>query len=179
MKLNAVAEVSKSFTARREKGDDDADSNVSCSLKFAELAVERDEIDELVGLPQGLAGRFYDELGAPLAPLTLSSKKRALDVSGRVRFDTNNLTLGSDCELTDIAVTLKELGGLLEGTLTWAARGDEVEDVTELLGRACHLELTVVGPAQGDLLADEVAKAVTKATRGPRRRGNGHPRAGH
>ena len=122
MKLNATADIAKSFTARREKAEEDADSNVSCSLKFSELAVAREEIDELIGLPEGLAARLYDDLGAPLAPLTLSNKKRALEVTGRVSFNASKLTLASSCELTDVAVTLKELGGLLEGTLTWSAR---------------------------------------------------------
>lgn len=183
MKLNATAEIAKSFTAKRTKDDEESDSNVSCSLKFSELPVERTEIDELVGLPLGLAARFYDELGAPLASLTLSAKKRTLEASGGVSFNTSRLGLGSDCELTDIAVTLKELGGLLEGTLTWSARGDEVEDVAELLGRTCHLELTVAQPKQGDLLkvaesgstlARKVGSSVNR-----KRAQNGAPRSGH
>lgn len=178
MKLNATAEVAKSFTAKRVKDEDDADSAVACALKFSELLVERAEIDELVGLPLGLTERLFDELGAPLAPLTLSSKKRALEVSGRVSFNTSRLTLGSDCELTDIAVTLKELGGLLEATLTWSARGDEVEDVAELLGRTCHLELTVAPPKQADLV--DQARAPARAApegAGRKRRTNGRPAA--
>lgn len=182
MKLNATAEVAKSFTAKRVKDEDDADSAVACALKFSELPVERGEIDELVGLPLGLplglTERLFDELGAPLAPLTLSSKKRALEASGRVSFNASRLTLGSDCELTDIAVTLKELGGLLEGTLTWSARGDEVEDVAELLGRTCHVELTIAPPKQADLF--DQARAPARGTpegAGRERRPNGRPAA--
>ena len=179
MILNATAELAKSFTARREKGEDEADSNVTCSLKFSELPVARGEIDELVGLPLGLTERLFDELGAPLAPLTLSSKKRALEASGRVSFNASKLTLGSDCELTDIAVTLKELGGLLEATLTWSALGDETEEVAELLGRCCHLELTVSPPKQGDLIDQARAPGRAATGAGRKRSGNGRPPAGH
>ena len=65
--------------------------------------------------------------------------------------------------------------------------------MAELLGRCCHLELTVLKPAQADLLkgfneADPIAREVKSKTREilasgkpakGKRRGNGRPAAGH
>lgn len=193
MKLNATAEITKNFNAKRGKEDKKGESIVMCSLKFSALMVTRDEGADLVGLKPEIMALFYDELGAPHAAFTVSTKKRILGLTGVVSFNTSRLTLGKDSQLADIEVTLKSLGALLEGTLQWSARGDEVEDVAELLGRTCLLELDVSGPVQKDLFKDakpdangegteEPAKPKRKSARRDTRargRGNGRPSASH
>lgn len=170
LNIETVCEVGKGLTVKREKSEDD--DIVRCHLKFSGCEVEREAIDQLLGLPVGLVQSFFDDLGAPLAKLELAAPGRELGATGRIigAKPREVLTLGADCELTDIEVALKELGGLLSGTLTWTARGDEVEDVTDLLGRTCKVHATIIEP-QGDLL--KPARAEKPAQR---RHGRGEKR---
>lgn len=176
LNIETVCEVGKGLTVKRQKDDGGDDDIVRCHLKFSALEVERDAIDQLVGLPTGLVQSFYDDLGAPLAKLELGAPNRELAATGRITGTKPRevLTLGADCQLTDIRITLKELGGLLAGTLAWTARGDEVEDVTELLGRACKVALVIVEPQQVDLL--KPSRAEKPAAR-PHGRGDKRPNA--
>lgn len=151
LSIETVCEIGKGLSVKREKSDEE--DIVRCHLKFSDCAVERDAIDQLLGLPIGIVNSFFDDLGAPLARMVLGAPKRELGATGRIvgTKPREVLTLGADCLLTDIEVVLKELGGLLSGTLTWTARGDEVEDVTDLLGRTCKVHATIIEP-QGDML---------------------------
>lgn len=155
LNIETVCEIGKGLSVKREKSDKGEDI-VRCHLKFSECAVKREAIDQLLGLPEGIVQSFFDDLGAPLAKMILGAPGRELHATGRILGvkPREVLTLGSDCQLTEIEVALKELGGLLSGTLTWSARGDEVEDVTDLLGRTCKVHATIIEP-QGDLLKQD------------------------
>jgi hypothetical protein len=157
LNIETVCEIGKGLSVKREKSDDE--DIVRCHLKFSDCAVERNAIDQLLGLPEGIVQSFFDDLGAPLAKMVLGAPGRELGATGRILGTKPRevLTLGADCELTDIEVALKDLGGLLSGTLTWTARGDEVEDVTDLLGRTCKVHATIIEP-QGDLLKPKTAE---------------------
>jgi hypothetical protein len=52
---------------------------------------------------------------------------------------------------------------MVEGTLTWSARGDEVEDVSDLLGKTCSASLEVTDGEQPDMFSP-TSKGAAAAT---------------
>ena len=154
--LRTVATVAKGFSVKREKADDDTE-HVVAHLKFSDAFVERDIIDELLRQPIGWAdGALFDEFGAPRGRWTISADRAEFGITGTIEGGTKRtdprLTLANGATLTDLSVELTKLGGLLSGAIAWEARGDEVEDVHELLGKTCAIEVVLTDGGQQDLL---------------------------
>lgn len=152
MKIESTAEIAKSLSVKREKGEEtDA---VIARLKFSGLIVDRETLDVLCGQPSGWsAGALFDELGAPLGHWTISLPALALAVSGSIRGakPTERLTL-SNAVIASVELTLDKLGALMSGTLAWQVAGDELEDVEPLLGRECGVSWVVSDSGQQDML---------------------------
>lgn len=157
--LDTVLELGKTFSAKSEK-DDDKHEIVRAHVKFTALAVDRDTCDELIGtVPLGWTSSvLFDGMGAPIARLTLSLDDRQLKVTGSIRGanDEGSLPL-MQAALTDIEITLVKLGAWVSGSLAWQAKGDEVEDVTDLLGKTCKAIWRITSEEQQDMLRSAVA----------------------
>lgn len=165
--LNTILELGKTFSAKSEKDDDKTDI-VRAHIKFTAMAVDRDSCDELIGtVPVGWTTSYlFDDMGVPVAPLTLSLDGLALRVSGVIAGANDQAKLALvQADLTDITITLVKLGALVSGALAWTAKGDEVEDVTDLLGKTCKVEVSVFGDEQQDLLRDAARRFVDNAKR--------------
>jgi hypothetical protein len=67
--------------------------------------------------------------------------------------------------LSEISAGLVTLGGAIEGKLVWATRGDEGEDVAEMLGKTCRIEWHVVDGEQADLFRTSGQAIAREATR--------------
>lgn len=127
IEINATCEVAKSFSVKREKRDDDTEA-VIAHLKIADVMLDREQIDEVVGLPIGWSqSALFDEQGAP------------------------SLTL-RDAEVSGITLDLTTLGALLSCGLAWEADGDVVDDIADLLGKLCAIEVVIEDGGQADLL---------------------------
>jgi hypothetical protein len=159
-RLETICQVAKSLKTGVAK--DGAVETVECELKFASLPVPRDVMDELLGLPIGWsAAALFDDQGAPLRLMSISVEGRALRVTGKISGPGGDPSLVLlQAELTEIACGLCNLGGVVEGKLTWPAKGDEVEDVMELLGKTCRVEWQV-----SDGKADDMFPASPSVTR--------------
>jgi hypothetical protein len=160
--LKSTATLAKSFSVKREKGDDDSEGVVA-HLKIADCLVDRDQLDELLGLPVGWStGALYDDFGAPLSRLTLSVARRELLFTGVLR-DGSELSAArlklKDAEISGITLELTKLGALLACQLSWVAAGDEVDDIADMLGAICALDAVVSDGGQKDLLKDGVQAA--------------------
>jgi hypothetical protein len=155
--INATATLAKTFSVKREKQADDSE-NVVAHLKIADVAIDRDQIDVLCGQPVGWStGALFDELGAPRARLSLSLVPRArLTLSGVIdggkKPHDPQLKL-KEADVDAIVIDLTNLGALLCCQLSWTADGDEVNDVADMLGKVCNINVTLQDGAQGDLLA--------------------------
>ena len=154
--LKSTCEVAKAFSVRREKQPDDAEIVVA-HLKIAECMIDRDQLDELCGQPVGWStGALYDELGAPLARVTLTLHRSDWTAAGVIRGGDKStdprLTL-KDAELSAVTLELAPLGALLACQLSWAAAGDEVDDIADMLGKIVTFDLVLSNGGQGDLLA--------------------------
>jgi len=156
--LKSTAEVAKSFAVKREKGVDDAEV-VFAHLRIAEVMVGRDELDELCGQPIGWsAGALFDEFGAPLAHVTLTLHRAEWSAAGGISggeksFDPK-LRL-KDAEVGSLTLELTKLGALLACQLSWVVAGDEVDDIADLLGKLCAVDLVLTDGGQGDMLKPE------------------------
>lgn len=164
IQINSILEISKSFSAKATK-DDAGVATTIAQIKFSGLPVDRDCIDELLGMPvDWCRGALFDEQGAPLKRFGVSVYGRSLRVSGTICGPRRTPSLPLlQAELTDAALTLVPLGGVLDGTLTWGARGDEVSDVSDLLGKTCAAVWEVTDSGQGDMF-DSTSKAAASAT---------------
>lgn len=162
LRLNTILELAKTFSAKSEKDDDKAEI-VRAHIKFSAMSVDRDSVDELIGsVPVGWTTHvLFDDMGVPIAPLTLSLDGIALRVTGTIAGANDQAKLPlMQADLTDITITLVKLGALVSGSLAWNAKGDEVEDVTDLLGKTCKITADVFGDSQGDLLRDSARQFV-------------------
>lgn len=158
IEINSFAKLAKSLSVKREKDADD-DTVVACHLKFSELFVERDVFDELCRQPIGWHQAFYDELGAPVADLAVALPGRAWSVTGKITAGPNRheqLKL-LQASLSKVSLELTKLGVLVGGSISWKARGDEVEDLTGLLGGLVAVEWRLSDGGQQDLLATNPA----------------------
>ena len=183
-KIETVLTLGKSMTTKITK--DDGGSRVAiCVAKFADLEVkDRDILDELIGMPLGWCqSRLYDELGAPLRRFGLQVFGRQHRVSGTIAGPKEGQVLSLlQAELTDCDLRLIPLGAMVSGTLTWSARGDEVEDVAEILGMLCVARWEVHEGGQDDMFAPTSKHAAESQRETQRvldelaaRRGNAQP----
>jgi hypothetical protein len=160
IEIKTFAKLAKSLAVKREKDADD-DTAVACHLKFSEMFVEREVFDELCRQPIGWHQAFYDELGAPVGALEVSLPGRAWSVTGKITAGPQRAEQLSllEAQLTGVSLELTKLGVLVSGAVSWKARGDEVEDLTELLGGLVSVEWRLTDGGQQDMLKDGVQAA--------------------
>ena len=174
--LDTICELAKTLSTKVEKSESSVEV-VNCSLKFSAVTIDRDTVDELLGMSIGWCrDHLFDEQGAPVRSFTLSVHGRALSVSGSIQGVKGEHVLSLlQAELSDVRLSLVNLGAVCEGKLTWAARGDEVEDVMLLLGKTCGVHWELRDAGQEDLFAGSQSAAAA-ATRGAIARiGRGQP----
>ena len=164
IKIDTICKVSKTFTAKADK-DESGMPTTTAKIKFSELQVDRDTIDELLGEPIGWCQQtLFDEQGAPRRRYGLTVYGREHRVSGTIGGVKAKQALSLlQADLTDVHLTLIPLGAMVEGTLSWCARGDEVEDLADLLGESCAAHWEITEGEQGDLFAP-TSKAAASAT---------------
>lgn len=156
IQINATCEVAKSFSVKREKIDDGTEI-VIAHLKIAEVMLDRDQIDEVVGLPIGWSSSaLFDDQGAPYRRFSIGVPRTDLCATGVIRGGRDDkgpsLTL-RHAELSAITLDLTTLGALLSCGLAWKAAGDEVDDIADLLGKLCGFRVSLTDGGQRDLLA--------------------------
>jgi len=164
IQLETVCTIAKTFTAKAEK-DESGAPTTTAKIKFADLKIDRDQIDELLGEPVGWCHTaLFDEQGAPRRRYGITVFGRTLRVSGTIAGMKPQGTLSLlQAELSDVHLALVPLGAIVEGTLTWCARGDEVEDCSDLLGKACVARWEITDAEAADLFAP-TSRAGAKAT---------------
>lgn len=160
--LKSTCQVAKTFSVKREKLPDESE-NVVAHLKIGEVLVSRDELDKICGQPVGWSSSaLFCELGAPLAHLTLTLHrvewKASGVISGGEKSTDPKLRL-KDAEVASLTLELTKLGALLACQLSWVAAGDEVDDIADMLGQLCTLDLVLSDGGQKDLLKDGVQAA--------------------
>ncbi len=164
IKINTILEVAKTFAAKATKDDAGVETTIA-QIKFKGLPIDQDSIDEMLGMPVGWCrGALFDEQGAPLKRFGVSVFGRMLRVSGCISGPKSRPTLALlQAELTDAYLTLVPLGAIVEGKLTWGARGDEVSDVDGLMGRTCSAAWEITDGGQEDMFS-ATSKAAAEAT---------------
>ena len=106
---------------------------------------------------------FYDESGAPLRRFFLGVRDREWRVSGGLNGPKPGEALVLlQADLEKVEITLIPNGALLDGTLTWAARGDEVEDVSSILGTEVRAVWEITEGGQADMF-DAQSPGATRA----------------
>jgi hypothetical protein len=159
IEIRSTAELGKSLSVKREKDGDDV--IVACHLKFADLFCDREQFDEICRQPIGWHGAFFDESGAPVHVLDIGLPLSSWSVTGRIKGGDSRpeeLRL-LQATLSGVTCRMTKLGALLSGALSWKARGDEVEDLTELLGRLVSVDWRITDGGQQDMLRDGVQAA--------------------
>lgn len=161
IEISSICTLGKSLSVKREKVGDDGE-RVIAHLKFAELFVQRDVIDDLCKRPIGWAAMsLFDDQGAPVALIELGLPASEWTAQGALVGPGGQPRLALvGAKLAGVVIALTPLGGLVSGSLSWEARGDEVEDVTDLLGKEVKIEIDLNDGGQRDLFAPmrELAK---------------------
>lgn len=165
IKLDTICEVSRTFSAKATKDESGAPTTVG-QVKFSDLRIDIDTVDGLLGEQPGWARKtLYDEQGAPRKRYGITVYGRLLRVSGGISGPKANPTLALlQAELTEAYLTLIPLGALLEGKLSWSARGDEVEDVSDLLGKTCSAKWEITDGDQADMFQPTSTAAAAATT---------------
>ena len=141
IKLDTVCELAATFAAKAKKDKEGTPATIG-KITFTDLQIDRDVIAYLVGMPLDWVMRsFYDDLGAPTRRFFLGVRDREWRVSGGLNGPKPGQALVLlQADLEKVELDLIPNGALMCGQLTWAARGDEVEDLSAILGttvRAC------------------------------------------
>lgn len=157
MKLTTIVTIGKSLSIKCEKSE--AGESTVAHLKFGEMFIQREQINEIAGQRPGWAETsFFDEQGAPLGHWCLSLSGTALFVTGKIRGKNAAQSLCLvDSNMSGIKIALIPLGAMLYGNLSWQISGDEVGDIEPLLGRECSAELTLSDGGQKDMLKEGAA----------------------
>lgn len=152
IELKTTGTFGRSLVTKREK-DSNEQERVICHAKMTELFIAREQIDELCRQPLGWHQALFDEAGAPVARLELGLPGREWEVTGTIKGTGEHpATLNlMQAELTGVVIGLTTLGAVVSGSLAWTARGDEVEDVTDLLGQIASIDWRVTDGEQKDL----------------------------
>lgn len=155
IRINATAQLPKTFRVAREKLDDHTEQ-VIAHLRVSDIMIDRDQLDEIIGLPVGWAtGALFDDLGAPVARLTLGLTRRELLLTGVIKGgekSTDPKLKLKDATVDGITLELTKLGALLACQLSWTAEGDEVDDIADMLGALCAVDAVLSTSGQQDLL---------------------------
>lgn len=148
IKINSTCRLAKTFSVKREKQEDDTE-RVIAHLKIGETFIDRDQIDELLRQPIGWStGALFDDLGAPRARLTLSlGGAHPLTFVGVIRGE--DVAKGPRLQLKEAAID----GVALSCQLSWQAAGDEIDDISDMLGLTCAIVGVIEDGGQKDLLA--------------------------
>lgn len=155
--LNSTCRLAKAFSVKREKQEDDTE-RVIAHLKIGETFIDRDQVDELLRQPIGWSSEaLFDEFGAPRARLTLSlGGAHPLTFVGVIRGEDvakgPKLVL-KEAAIDGVALELTKLGAMLSCQLSWQAAGDEIDDISDMLGLTCAIVGTIEDGGQKDLLA--------------------------
>lgn len=155
--IQSIATLAKSFQVKREKSADDSEI-VRAHLKISDCLVDRDQLDEFCAQPVGWStSALFDEFGAPRAHVTLTLHRcewaAAGVIKGGEKSSSPKLTL-TDAEIDSVTLELTKLGALLACQFSWVAAGDEVDDIADMLGTLCSVDLVVSDGGQRDLLRD-------------------------
>ena len=140
----------KSITAKRKKING-TDQTV-CSLKV-QMAVNRREFEQLAGFPDRYCDHFYTEEGMPVANISLLLTKRELDVNGTITAAGDD-DKPRDClpvkmaTASDMRFVPEPNTAVFICKLSWIAAGDEVEEVKDLLGCFCNIDLKFTTPPE-------------------------------
>lgn len=163
IKLDTICDLAKTLTTKATKDESGTPTTV-CQVKFSDLKVDIDTVDELLGEAVGWSrAALYDQQGAPRKRYGLTVYGRNLRVSGGISGPKNQTLALLQAELSDTHLTLIPLGAMVEGKLTWSARGDEVEDVDPLLGKTCGAKWEITDGDQADMFSP-TSSAAARAT---------------
>lgn len=164
IKLDTILEVGKTLSAKATTDESGAPTTV-CQVKFSDLRVDIDTVDELLGETIGWSRKsLYDEQGAPRKRYGITVYGRNLRVSGGISGPKQQTLALLQAELTDAYLTLIPLGAMVEGKLSWSARGDEVEDCDPLLGKTCTAKWEITDGDQADMFSPTSAAAARATT---------------
>lgn len=177
IELKTTGEIGRAFHVKKEKADDDGAERITCTLAFAEAFVPRSVFDQFCKQPDGWHAAFYDDQGAPVGRFALALDGAKWSVTGTIRGTgkappTLNLL---EADLTSVKVTPTRLGAVIEGRLAWQAKGDEVDDVRDLLGALVALDWRVTDGDQTDLFKATPDDAITRQVRSAIRAAIGKP----
>jgi hypothetical protein len=155
IEIESVATLAKSFSVKREKDGDDAE-HVIAHLKFSETFVSRDTLDEICGQTIGWSTMaLFDELGAPLFRCDISLPSAEWSCTATISGPDGRPSLKvAQATLDSVVLTPTTLGAVLSGQLSWVAKGDEVEDVTDMLGAVVTFHATLSSSGQVDAFKD-------------------------
>lgn len=175
LKISTECTLGKKMQTAREKSGGLEDEIVTCTIKVRAVRVDRDSMDELAGLPIGCTAMLFNELGAPFQHMSFLLPKRVLLGTGTIEHQRESGAVSAALKLKDALVDslrfnldMPEEGGptaMLSFDVHWRAAGDEVEDVSDLLSRACRMVLTFKEePHTEPLFPDKSAKRAGATT---------------
>jgi hypothetical protein len=130
-------------TKRAKIKDDDT---CVCETRL-QMPVKREEFATLAGLPPEVIETLYTEEGAPIANLEIRVEKRELSVNGKCWRGEGKHAAELKLKKAIASVLrfkLEPSGAIFICTVRWRAAGDEVEDVKDLLGQWCSLDLSLM-----------------------------------
>lgn len=154
--IKSPTQLAKTFTVKREKTDDEGTENIVAHLKISELMIDRDQLDELCAQPIGWSSEaLFDEFGAPRTRMTLTLHRSEFSATGVIdggKKSTDPRLKLKVAEVSALTLELTKMGALLACQLSWAAEGDEVDDIADMLGKLCNADLVIQDGGQQDML---------------------------
>jgi hypothetical protein len=164
IKLDTVCDLSANFNAKSKKDREGVPATIG-KITFTDLQIDRDVIAALIDMPlDWVLKSFYDDQGAPTRRFFLGVRDRRWRVSGGLNGPKPGQALVLlQADLEKVELDLIPNGALMCGRLTWAARGDEVEEIAPILGTAVRALWEITDSAQPDMF-DPQTGAAARAT---------------
>jgi hypothetical protein len=165
LKIDSVCKLGKTIKATSKKDAKGVPTTIA-SIKFSELKILGIAgVNQLLGEKDGWAQTaLYDDQGIPRKRFGISVYGRLHRVSGGLNGPKPNQALVLlQADLEEVWLQLTPSGALAEGMLTWAARGDEIEDVSEILGTLVRAVWEITDGGQDDMF-DPQGTGAARAT---------------
>lgn len=150
LRLNTSCNLPKKMTTERPGKAGESGDEVLCTLAIKGVRVQRDQMDELAGLPVGATSHLYDELGAPFQHMSFLLPKRMLLFIGKIEARKESGATTAELDLKKAIVSSMRFSvdtpddqgptAVMSFTLQWKAAGDEGEDVKHLLRDRCYMD---------------------------------------
>lgn len=134
----------------------DGNKVVGRQIKLTVALFDLEAIENLLGLPIGLASRLFDDQQSPYSVLEIAPKCRIFTVTGDLHGSKASERLPlEDAWLSHIKLTLVDGGALMRCRITWDRSDDVRKTIETLYEQTVTLDVTVTDAEEASAIEEQ------------------------